>query len=101
MGMFKKAMGTEGKSDEEMLDKTIYVSNEKIDKAGVSWKKKSFWFRQEYLGKLKVIAHFEGKTTEQLVNLALKEYVKDKMDNSMAVRKLVKKSSSKIVRGTN
>ena len=92
-------MGKENNSDVQMLDETIYVSDEKIDRAGVSWKKKSFWFRQEYLGKLKVIAHFEGKSTEQLINSALKEFVKDKMDSSVAVSKLVKKSPGKIIRG--
>ena len=99
MGILKKAMGINDKSDEEILDNSIYVSNEKVDKTGNSWRKKSFWFRQEHLGKLKVISHFEGKPPEKLIDEALAYYIRDKLDNSPAVKKLVGKSSPKIIKG--
>lgn len=101
MGILKKAMGIKDESDEEILDKSIYISNEKVDKAGNSWRKKSFWFRAEHLGKLKVISHFEGKTAEKLIDLALASYIRDKLDNSQAVKKLVAKKAPKIIKGQN
>jgi hypothetical protein len=94
-----------GKQDTQggVVDNSIYAADVKIDKTGVSWKKKTFWFRQEHLGKLKVIAHFENTTISELIDTALVEFVREKMDSSMAIKKLVKQSESgnRIVKGRN
>ncbi|MCP4567807.1 MAG: hypothetical protein GY841_09545 [FCB group bacterium] len=73
----------------EKVEKSIYATNVRIDREGNPWQKKGVWLREEHLGKLKVIAHFEKTTTQNLIDMALGEFIKDKLDNSMAVRKLV------------
>jgi len=74
------------------VDKSIYVSDSRIDKSGQAWKRKTLWIRQEYLTKLKAIAHFENKTTQLLMDQALEEYVSRRWDNSRAMKRLVKQA---------
>lgn len=76
------------------IEKSVCVSSAKIDKMGQAWKKESVWFRQELLGKLKVVAHFEGKSTEQLMDEALDKYVCDKFESSVAMRKMIGRSET-------
>lgn len=93
MGFIKwKAKKSEETASE---DKSIYVSDVRIDRNGVPWKKKSYWFRQEHLGKLKAIAHFEGKTSQELIVRALQEFVAKNWDNSVAMKKIVSKATGK------
>jgi len=81
-------------SESAEIEKSVCVSDAKIDKQGQAWKKKSVWFRQELLGKLKVVAHFEGKTIEQLMDDGLDQFVSDKFENSVAMRKMIGRSDS-------
>ncbi|HOP07092.1 MAG TPA: hypothetical protein PLF13_07370 [candidate division Zixibacteria bacterium] len=74
---------------EVMPEKSILVSNAKIDRDGVGWERKPIWLRQELLGKLKVVSHFEGKTIHQLIDEALGAYVQEKWDNTQARKKMV------------
>ncbi len=80
----------------EPVERSIMVSNARIDRAGNEWIRKSLWLRQEHLGKLKVMAHFHGSKTEALVDQALGEYIKKNYDNSMAMKKMVGKSTGKV-----
>ena len=82
----------EDKKQSDALEKSIYSSDARVDRAGQSWKKKTIWIRQEYFSKLKMIGHFQGKETQELLDEALALYIADKWDNSMALRKLVGKS---------
>jgi len=95
MGFFKFRADSDGKSEGEKPDESIYQSNEKIDRNGETWEKKAVWFRKEYLGKLKVIAHFEDTKTDVIVDRALRDYFAEHWDKSQAVRKLVKQSADK------
>jgi len=82
--------------DKEIIpEKTVHVSNSKIDREGVAWEKKSTWLRQDYVGKLKVIAHFEGKTFQQLIDEALAGYLKERWDSTTARKKLVRPKDKK------
>ncbi len=93
MGIIKK---TEPKPvSPEAVDKSIYISNVKIDRSGDGWSRKPIWIRQEHLGKLKAISHFEGKEIDDLIDFALQSYVAQKWDSSMAVKKLVRQSAAR------
>ncbi len=76
------------------VDKSICVSDAKIDKQGQAWKRESIWFRQELLGKLKVVSHFEGKAIQQLIDQVLDKFVTEKFENSVAMRKMIGQSDS-------
>ena len=75
---------------------SIYVSNSKIDKDGEAWTRGTIWLRQEHLNKLKVIAHFQDKSVELLIDGALNDYVNRIWDNTMAREKLVSTSAGKV-----
>lgn len=81
--------------DQAQTDLSIYVSDAKVDRQGAGWKKTTFWFRQEHLGKLKVIAHFKGSSIQDLIEEALTEYLHNSFDNSMAMKKAVRQSLKK------
>lgn len=83
------------KKDQAEIDRSVYVSDAKVDRQGAGWKKTSFWFRQEHLGKLKVIAHLKGSSTQDLINEALTEYIQNSFDNSMAMKKAVRQALKK------
>ena len=68
------------------------MSRDKIDRKGEIWRKHTFWFRKENLGKLKVLAHFEGVKIYQVIDRILQEYLEDNWDKSMAIKKLVAQS---------
>lgn len=85
-----------GITDKSEADKSMYVSDAKIDRNGVAWKKKLLWIREEHLGKLKVISHFKNKNTSELVDEALSGYIRSSWDDSMAVEKMVKNKTAKI-----
>ncbi|UCD17558.1 MAG: hypothetical protein JSV44_01240 [Candidatus Zixiibacteriota bacterium] len=93
MGIIKASKENQAGADE--ADRSIYVSNVRIDRSGRGWTRKSIWIRQEHLGKLKAIAHFEGKESENLIDEALTEYISKRWDNSIAVKKLVQQSASR------
>ena len=80
----------------EQPDRTIIVSDARIDRAGNEWKRKSVWFRQEHLGKLKVMAHFRDTKVEALLDQALDDYLNKNFDNSMAMKQMVKTATGKI-----
>jgi hypothetical protein len=75
---------------------SIYVSNSKIDKNGVAWVRKMLWLRQDYVNKLKMIAHFQGKEIEQLIDSSLGELVNRVWDNTIAREELVGKATDKV-----
>lgn len=77
-------------------EQSIYVSNSKIDKNGEAWTKQAVWLRQEHLNKLKVVAHFQDKDLEQLLDSALGDFVNRIWDNTMAREKLVKAGTDTI-----
>jgi len=95
MSFFKGATKNKTKPQPDALDRSVYVSNSKIDKEGQAWTRKSIWFRQDHLNKLKVIAHFERKTTQLLVDRALGEFISRTWDDTMARQKLVQQSDEK------
>jgi len=99
MGIIKKA--DQKTAAPETAEKSIYISNVKIDRSGDGWSKKALWVRQEHLGKLKAIAHFEGKEVDDLIDTALHDYIEQKWDNSMAVKKLVRQSVSRARKNKN
>jgi len=96
MGIFESNKDKKNDDAADQSDRSIMVSDVRIDRAGNEWKRKSLWFRQEHLGKLKVMAHFHGTKIEALIDQALDDYLKRNYDNSMAMRKMVKKSTGKI-----
>jgi len=83
------------KKNQTEIDRSVYVSDAKVDREGAGWRKRSFWFRQEHLGKLKVIAHLKGCSAQDLIDEALTEYIHNSFDNSMAMKKAVRKSLKK------
>ena len=90
--------GSQTKTDQPEKDtpeQSIYVSNSKIDKDGEGWTKQAVWLRQEHCNKLKVIAHFQNKNIEQLIDGALGDFVNRIWDNTMAREKLVESSTGK------
>jgi hypothetical protein len=89
MGILKKEELDKNKSSP--ADKSMYISDEKIDRKGQAWKKQSLWLRKEHLGKLEVISHFEKKSVQELIDKAVSEYLGNKWDNSMALKKMVRK----------
>lgn len=90
-----KAAEKKVKKQIETGEKSIYVSNVKVDKEGCGWEKKSFWFRQEYLGKLKAVAHFKNKSIQKIIDEALGDYIEKTWDNTKAMKKIVTKSLDK------
>lgn len=90
MGILKAKTGNSEKSNQSDQDKSMYISDSKIDRNGVAWKKKRLWIREEHLGKLKVIGHFKQKKTNELVDKAISQYIAQSWDNSMAIEKMVK-----------
>jgi hypothetical protein len=80
----------------EQADRSIIVSDARIDRAGNEWKRKNLWVRQEHLGKLKVMAHFQDTKVEALLDKAVELYLRNNFDNSMALKQMIKKSTGKI-----
>ena len=89
MAIIKSSQVKQDQPAEGAPEKSIYVSDSKIDKDGEAWTRKSVWLRQEHLNKLKVIAHFQNKNMEQLLDGALSDFVNRIWDNTMAREKLV------------
>ena len=79
----------------ETVEKSVYTGNVRIDREGKTWQKKGVWLREEHLGKLKVIAHFENSPIDKLIDRALETFVSGKLDNSIAIRKLVTSEGDK------
>ncbi len=96
MGIFGSDKNKKKDGSGETSENSIIISNARIDRAGNEWKRKSVWFRQEHLGKLKVMAHFRNTRVEALLNQALEEFLKKNYDNSMAMKEMVEKSTGKI-----
>ncbi len=94
MGIFSKKDDKKA-VDPVTLDKSVYVSDARIDRAGNGWKRKSLWIRQEHLGKLKALGHFEGKTVPELLDRALSEFLAKEWDDSRAMKLVVGKSIKK------
>lgn len=78
------------------VDKTICVSDSRIDRAGNAWKQKSLWLRQEHLGKLKVMEHFHETKIEVLIDRALGEYIKKNFEDKMSMEKMVQNAAGKV-----
>ncbi|UCC43155.1 MAG: hypothetical protein JSU65_08365 [Candidatus Zixiibacteriota bacterium] len=98
MGFLKWGSDSKEKSQDTPPQKSIYFSNRRIDRQGRAWKRKSFWFREVYLGKLKVMAHFQDTDIQVLIDRAIGAYIAAEWDRSGAVEKMVKKSSQKAER---
>lgn len=96
MAVIKASQVKIDQPEEGAPEKSIYVSNSKIDKNGEAWTKQAVWLRQEHLNKLKVIAHFQDKNLEQLLDDALGDFVNRIWDNTMAREKLVKAGTGKV-----
>jgi len=92
MGIIKKEDRENKSSQSSGIDKSMYVSNIKIDRNGKTWRKKQIWVREEFLGKLQIMNHFNDKKTKQMVDEALDDYLKKNWDDSMAARKMVENS---------
>ena len=91
--------GSQLKTDQltgDAPEQSIYVSNTRIDKNGVAWIRKPIWLRQDYVNKLKVIAHFQGKTTQQLLDTCLGELITRVWDNTVAREEMVGKATDKV-----
>lgn len=96
MSLMKSGKGKKTDAIAEPSDKSIIVSNARIDRAGNEWKRRPLWLRQEHLGKLKVMAHFHDTKIEALIDKALDDYIKANYDNSVAMKEMVKKSTGKV-----
>lgn len=92
----KDDKGKKSDATVEPSEKSIIVSNVRIDRAGNEWKRTPIWLRQEHLGKLKVMAHFHNTKLEALIDKALNDYVKANYDNSLALKKTVEESTGKV-----
>jgi len=90
----KKEQKTSEAADQS--EKSIIVSDARIDRVGNEWKRKNLWIKQEHLGKLKVMAHFQDTKIEALLDKAIDDYIKKNFDNSMAMKKMVEKSTGKV-----
>ena len=96
MAIIKGSQVKMDQPEEGTPEQSIYVSNSKIDKDGEAWTKQTVWLRQEHCNKLKVIAHFQNKSLEQLLDSALGDFVNRIWDNTMAREKLVESGTSKV-----
>ncbi len=96
MAIIKGAKIEQDQSEVQPPEQSIYVSNSKIDKNGVAWIRKPIWLRQDYVNKLKVISHFQGKTTQQLLDSCLGELVTRVWDNTVAREEMVGKATNKV-----
>lgn len=96
MAIIKASQFKTDQPKEGSPEKSIYVSNSKIDKDGEAWTKQTVWLRQEHCNKLKVIAHFQNKSIEQLLDGALGDFVTRIWDNTMARERLVESGTSKV-----
>lgn len=95
MGVIKREQVTPSNQADEKPEKSLYVSDERIDRKGNAWKKQTVFIRNEHLGKIKVIAHFQKKTIQDIIDIALKEYFQKHFDNSEAMQEMIKKSGYK------
>ena len=96
MGIFGNKKDKKTTDSNEQSERSIMVSDARIDRSGGEWRRKSLWIRQEHLGKLKVMAYFHSTKTEALLDQALEDYLKKNYDNSMAMKKMVKKATGKV-----
>ena len=96
MSTFKTANSKREKPAARTDDKSMYASQTIISKGGKAWKQKTVWFRKAHLNKLKVIAHFEDSTTDQLIDRILGEFIAQTFDKSSALRKIVTKSTKTV-----
>jgi hypothetical protein len=78
--------------DESAAAESVYFSQERIDRDGNAWRHRGFWFRQVHLGKLKVIAHFQKKKTQVLIDQAVQEFIDRHWDETGAVENMVKQT---------
>jgi predicted metal-dependent phosphoesterase TrpH len=92
MGIIKQEDIAKKATDQANPENSLYVADEKVDRNGNAWKKKQIWIRSEHLGKMKVLAHFEKKTTQVIIDQALEDYFRAHFDDSMAMKKMIKKS---------
>ena len=96
MGIFGSKKDQQTGDSANQADKTIMVSDVRIDRAGTEWKRKNLWVKQEHLGKLKVMAHFQDTKIEALLDKAIDDYIKKNFDNSMAMKTMATPSPAKI-----
>lgn len=96
MAIIKGSQVKMDQPEEGAPEKSIYVSDSKIDKDGEGWTRKTVWLRQEHFNKLKVIAHFQKKNLEQLLDGALGDFVNRIWDNTMARERLVESGIGKV-----
>ena len=96
MGIFENKKEQKTSEAADQSEKSIIVSDARIDRVGNEWKRKNLWIKQEHLGKLKVMAHFQDTKIEALLDKAIDDYIKKNFDNSMAMKKMVEKSTGKV-----
>lgn len=76
-------------------DKSVLVSDAKIDRAGVPWRKKAYWYRQEYISKLTALSHFQDVPVQQLLDDAVGRFIEKNWDNSLALKQTVENSMNR------
>ena len=77
------------KDDDHAAMRSMKFNKEKIDRAGHVWKKPDVWVRKDYLSKIKVIAHFQSVSSQDIINKALAEFVAREYDKSQVLRQTV------------
>ncbi|MEZ5358822.1 MAG: hypothetical protein R3F48_08300 [Candidatus Zixiibacteriota bacterium] len=95
MGVLKREQVMPQKQTEQKPDKSLYISDERVDREGHAWKKQSIFIRNEHLGKMKVMSHFSKKSVQDIVDSALADYLKNHFDDSAAMQEMIKKSGNK------
>ena len=96
MAIIKGSQVKQDQPAEDTPEQSIYLSNSRIDKDGEGWLKQTVWLRQEHCNKLKVIAHFQNKSIDLLLDGALGNFVNRIWDNTMAREKLVESGTGKV-----
>ena len=92
MGIIKQSQAAPKEQNMNDTDQSMIVADEKIDRDGNSWKREGVWIRSEHLGKMKVIGHFEKQSIQQIIDAALTQYIRANWDDSMAMKKMMKRS---------
>lgn len=95
MGVLKREQVTPQKQESQKPEKSLYISDERVDREGNAWKKQTVFIRNEHLGKMKVMGHFKKKSVQDIIDSALNEYFKKHFDDSAAMQEMIKKSGYK------
>ena len=89
MAIISKPREKKTNANAKTPEKSIRMTRSKIDRDGTAWSRKVIWCRQEHLGKLKVISHFQGKPIQELIDTSIEEFISRIWDCTIARKKLV------------